>query len=465
MNSIQQRNKYKIPPRFVYALKTTNMLIRSYLNTSSMAKRKITNTMLGIIMDRIRVTASKALIDYGSAVGILAAQSLSEPFTQHIISSHHRSGVSGSDDGQTDKLTRSKEIMLAKITEKMKNPTMTLYVKEEYENNSIKVNEIANYIENMRLHRFISSLQIFFETYKKPVHPDYVHESKMIESFENHNSNITVPSDLTPWVIRMELNKLKMILKNMDLETIIFGIIKAFPDLFVVYNSENSDTVIIRCYVRNTMFKKNQTIKEADIMVLKDRIIGTVIRGVNGIRTVTVVKRNKSIVADNGSIKTRPIFIIKTNGTNLSAILENPYLDIDKCQTNSIKEIEEIYGIEAARQKLRVELEALIPDMNQAHYSVYTDEMCSTGKVTGISKPGLDKRENRNVLLRTSYNFMTQVLKTAAVDSKSSEIYGMSAPLMLGRSPYIGSTYNSVAVDYDFVSRNVKDIQDILDDL
>lgn len=466
LNSIQQSNKYQIPPRFIYALRTTCILIRSYLNTSTMLKRKITNTMLKIIMDKIHVTTSKALIDYGSAVGILAAQSLSEPFTQHIINSHHRSGVSGStEDEQTDKLTRSKEIMLAKITEKMKNPTMTLYVKEEYESNIIKVNEIANYIENMQLDRFIDTLQIFFETYKKPIHPDYMHESNMIQSFENHNPNIAIPSDLTTWVIRMELNKLKMILKNMDLETIIFGIVKAFPDMFIVYNSENSNTIIIRCYIRNTMFRSNQSIKEADVILLKDKLINTVIRGVNGIKSVSVVKRNKSTITEDGSIKPKSIFIIKTNGTNLSTILENPYLNIDNCQTDSIKEIENIYGIEAARQKLRVELEKLIPGMNQAHYSIYSDEMCSTGKVTGISKPGLDKRENSNVLLRTSYNFMTQVLKTAAIDSKNSEIYGMSAPLMLGRSPYIGSTYNSVAVDYDFVSQNVKDINDILDEL
>jgi DNA-directed RNA polymerase beta' subunit len=465
LNSIQQKNQYRIPPRYHYALRTTIMLIRSYLTSSVMLERKINNAMLRIIMDKIRVTASKALIDYGSAVGILAAQSLSEPFTQHIIDSHHRSGVSGSDDEQTDKLTRSKELMLAKITEKMKNPTMVLYVKEAYEDNSIKVNEIANYIENMRLYRFINTLQIFFEEYKKPMHPGYAHEKKMIDSFENHNPNVTVPTDLTPWVIRMELNKLKMILKNMDLETIIFGIIKTFPDLFVVYNSENADTIVIRCYVRNTMFKRNQSVKESDILALKDKIIGTVVRGVNGIRDVSVVKRIKSVIADDGSVKTKPIYIIKTRGTNLSAILENPYLDIDNCQTDSIKEIEHIYGIEAARQKLRVEIEKLIPGLNQAHYSVYSDEMCSTGKVTGISKPGLDKRENTNVLLRTSYNFMTQVLKTAATDCKLSEIYGMSAPLMLGRSPYIGSTYNSVSVDYDFVSSNVKNIQDILDDL
>ena len=205
--------------------------------------------------------------------------------------------------------------------------------------------------------------------------------------------------------------------------------------------------------------------KQSDVELLKDSIINIVVRGIDRIFTANVVKSSKSYIDANGAIQNKPIFVIKTNGTNMSAILENQYLDIDKCQTNSIKEIEEIYGIEAARQKLRVELEKIVPDISQCHYSIYADEMCSSGRVTGISKPGLDKRESKNILLRTSYSFMTQVLKSAAVNSKNNTVYGMSAPLMIGRTPYTGSTYNSIAIDYDFVKNNVQSIDSIIDDL
>ena len=466
INDIQKRLKGVIPVKFKYASVMMITLIRSYLNTSYLIKNSITNTMLTLMIDKIIVTARKSLIDYGTAVGILAAQSLSEPMTQYIISSHHRSGVSGgASDAQTDKLTRSHEVLLAKITEKMKNPTMTLYVKEKYEDNSVKVNEIANHIENMRLFRFLDELQIFFEEYKKPIHPEYINEIKMIDEFEKHNPNIIIPADFTRWVIRMELNKLKMILKNMDLETIIFGIVYKFPKLFVVHNSENDDKIIIRCYIRNVMFKKTHNITQGDVEFLKDSIINTVIRGVSNINSAAVKKSIKSYIDTDGSVKTKPIYIIKTNGTNLNAILENPYLDVDKCQTDSIKEIEDVYGIEAARYRLRVELGKIISGMQQAHYSVYCDEMCITGKVLGISKSGLEKRESRNVLLRTSYSFQNQVLKQAAIDSRNSNIYGMSAPLMVGRSPDVGSCYNSVAIDHAFVQGNVKNVSDIIDDL
>lgn len=466
INSIQQKKQSKIPEKYMYATLCIKILIRSYFNISYLVQKKITNSMLDLMIDKIKVTMRKSLIDYGTSVGVIAAQSMAEPMTQYIISSHHRSGVAGgAGDVQTDKLTRSHEVMLAKITEKMKNPTMTLYVKKEYENNSVKVNEIANHIENMKLSRFMKEAQIFFEGYKKPVHPLYRHEVKMITEYEMHNPTVLIPSDLTKWVIRLELDRLKMILKNMDLETIIFGIIKEFPKLYIVYNSENDDDIVIRCYLRNIMFKKSHVIKQQDVEILLNAIINTVVRGVDNILTANVRKSITSYVDEDGSIKTKPIFIIKTNGTNMSAILENPYLDISKCQTDSIKEVEEIYGIEAARHLLRVELEKIIGDMEQAHYTIYCDEMCSTGTVTGISKSGLERREPKNVLLRTSYSFMTQVLKSAAVNSRKGPIYGMSAPLMVGRTPHVGSLYNSITIDHSFVQGNIKSIEDLIDDL
>jgi hypothetical protein len=287
----------------------------------------------------------------------------------------------------------------------------------------------------------------------------------MIKSFELHNPNIIVPNDLTKWVIRFELSKLTMILKNMDLETIIFTLMKKFPDIFIVYSAENDDVIVIRCYLSNLIFKKLNKITLDTISNFKNVITNTVIRGVHGVNAANVVKKNKSYVSDDGSIQSKLVYAIQTNGTNFDAIMENPFLDTQLCQTDSIKEVEKIFGIEAARHKLRSELEKLMPGISQAHYSIYADEMCSTGIITGISKSGLEKREAHNVLLRTSYSFMNQVMRSAAVNSRKGKIYGMSAPLMIGRAPYVGSTYNQIAIDHDFVEKNTKTISNVIDDL
>jgi DNA-directed RNA polymerase II subunit RPB1 len=457
-NEIQRNAGTRIPDRYVAAMKMTVILVRSLLCTAKLVENNVSNKMLDLALDKATVIIKKSLIEYGTAVGILSAQSLSEPFTQYIIDSHHRSGTGGAGGEQTDKITRSKEIMLAKLVDKMKNPSMTLYVKPEYEDSMAKVSEIANHIEKMWLSRFVASLQIFFERYGEPVHEDYKHETQLISDYEKHTPNVAVPSDLLNWVIRMTLDKQQMILKDMDLETIIFNLVKHHPKLHIVYNSENSDSIIIRCYIRGAMFKKTKTVDIDTIKVLKNTLMDTVIRGVDGIKIATVAKKNKSYIDEKGGIRSKVVYVIKTNGSNLSEIVGNKYLDVDKCQTDAIKEVEDVYGIEAARCVLRLELEKLIPDMNQTHYTVFADEMCSTGRVTGISHTGLDSREPNNVLLRASYSFTTQVLETSALNNTNSEIYGVSAPLVMGRSPYVGSLYNQIAVNRDFVEKNVTSI-------
>ena len=102
---------------------------------------------------------------------------------------------------------------------------------------------------------------------------DLIHEKEMIVDFEKHNPSIKVPSDLTNWVIRLELDKHNMILKNMDLETIIFALMREFPHVHIVYSHENSPAIIIRCYLRNTMFKRGQMIKQDHVVDIKNKII------------------------------------------------------------------------------------------------------------------------------------------------------------------------------------------------
>ena len=182
------------------------------------------------------------------------------------------------------------------------------------------------------------------------------------------------------------------------------------------------------------MFKKRQDTKQMYLENIKNNKINKHIRGVYGVIAADVMKSYKSYIHTDGSIKTRPIYMIKTNGTNLPAIFENKNIEKNSIQTDSIKEVEEIYGIEAARYKLCSELKNLMPGLCHSHYTIYADEMSVTGTVTGISKTGLEKREKNNTLLRTSHSFPIQILRDASLDGTEEDIYGVSAPLMLGLS-------------------------------
>lgn len=463
-NEIQEKNNMKIPEYISTATTLVCILIRSYLCTANLLKKGITDNLLDIIITKIRLTFKRALMDYGCAVGIIAAQCISEPMTQYVLDSKHRTGGGGG--SKTNTIVRIKEILGAKDTDKMKNPSMYLMVLPQYENIKIKVQEIANHIEMMDFNRFVSTTRIFFEEYGKPVHSKYKHEVKMIKEFEKYNLGIDIPNDLTKWCIRFNINKEEMILNSMKLETIITELRIKFPAIFFVYTPENIDDIVIRCYVRNSITKHAIGITEPFIIDVMRNIRNTVIRGVRGIKSTEIVNVVRSSVNDDGSISTNVIYGISTMGSNMEEILNNQFLDRYRCQTDSIIEFESIFGIEAARHKITNELRKEMPDISKEHCSIYADEMTYSGHVTSIQRTGLQKREMNNVTLRLSFQSPIQVIENAATDGLIDKISGISGPLILGTSPNIGTTYNKIILSENFINEyNSKLSKDIDDEL
>jgi DNA-directed RNA polymerase beta' subunit len=461
-NSIQEKNNMLLPEYIVTATTLVCILIKSYLCTANLIKKGITDALLDIIITKIRITFKKALINYGTAVGIIAAQCISEPMTQYMLDSKHRSGGGGG--SKTNTIVRIKEILGAKDTEKMKNPSMFLLVKPEYEDIKLKVQEIANHIEMMDFNRFVSATRIFFEEYGTPVHSKYTHESKMIKEFEKYNLGMDIPNDITKWCIRFDINKEEMILNSMKLETVITVLRITFPSIFFVYTPENVDRIIIRCYLRNTITKID-SLNEIFVIKLMKNIRQTVIRGVSGIKSTNVVNVVKSHINDDGSITTKVTYGIRTVGSNLEEILNNVYLDKYRSQTDSVIEIENIFGVEAARHKIINELRAEMSDTSKEHCTIYADEMTYSGHVTSIHRTGLQKREMNNVTLRLSFQSPIQVIENAATDGLIDKITGISGPLILGTSPNIGTTYNKIIVSENFINNYNNKLSQSVDDM
>ena len=48
---------------------------------------------------------------------------------------------------------------------------------------------------------------------------------------------------------------------------------------------------------------------------------------------------------------------------------------------------------------------------------------------------------------------------------QKSKIYGISAPLMLGTVPRVGTSYNRIGIDQQFIKENVKSLESVLDEL
>jgi DNA-directed RNA polymerase II subunit RPB1 len=464
-NEIQYQNKMNIPEHINTSFTLVRILIRSYLFIKNIISLNLNYEILDILINRILYTYQISLIDYGCPIGIITAQSISEPMTQYVLDSHHRTGASGT---KTDFLVRMKEILGAKDTSKMKSPAMIIYVKEEFKQNKFKIQEIANHIEMLSLKIFVKSYQIFFEEYKKIIHPEYIHELEMIKLFEKHNPILKIPKDLLKWCVRLELKKEKLIEKNIKFETICFKLQELFPFIFIVNTAENSDNIILRLYIRQQHFKKSQEINLAVIdNFITSTLLTSILRGIDNIlSTNTNNKITRTVIKDDDSIEKTNEFIINTDGTNLEEIFQNQYIDPYLSQSDSILEIYDLLGVEAARNKIIIELMNMMPAADNKHYMSYADSMTYTGFITSIDKSGIEQREKSNVLLNLAFSHPIQGLEHAAINSLESTCKaGLSAPLMVGQMPKYGSSFNSICINEEFITNNVTDLDSQLQNL
>ena len=464
-NAECEARRIPIPEHIEKATTLLKILIRSYLCTANLLRKKITNFHLGLILDKIKMVFKNSLVEYGATVGVIAAQCLSEPLTQYVLDSKHRSG--GGAGTQTNVVERIKEIFGTKDTEKMKNTSMLIMVKKEYENNKLKVQEIANYIEMMDFERFILSEHIFFEEFANPTHPDFISDKKMINKFLKYNVGIVTSQNLSRWCIRYEINREELIINSMKLDTLITKLRIKYPDMTVIYSAETDDQIIVRCYIANSMIKTPAAgFSETIIFDLAKKIASTVLRGVKGITYAKVVPVAMSAIDATGSISNNQVYGISTIGSNLEEVLDNPYVDKYRTQTDSIKEFEEMYGIEATREKIIREIRKTMnsDSVTRSHTSVFADEMAYALQVSSIQRTGLQLREMSNVMLRLSFQSPIQVIENAAVNGLVDTVSGVSAALVVGQTPNIGTTYNNVGINESFVESYYKNLSASIDD-
>ena len=441
------------------------MLVRTYLSCSNVRKRKLSKAMVQIASEQIYHTLQFSLIGYGICVGLIAGQSFSEPSTQSMLDSHHSAGG----DIKVDALTRTAELTNAKPTNKMSMPSMKLYVLEKYEDDIVTVQNIANLIEVMRFGRFIKpTYNILFEQFGKPDYPGFADDIELFDKFRKNNPTNQPPSNLINWCIRFELDLNSMIAKNISMGSIIYALNANIPDIYMVYNHEFNDPLIIRCYFTNSLFKKTKYIDDNAIDDIAKKIMNTVIRGVSGVINARVKTKSRVYVHSDGSIKSKQIHYIETSGTNMSRILDlTRYFQVTKCQTDSIQETEDIWGIEVARHKIMTEFITLIDGkIMPQHLRMFSDEMCAQGRVISlVGDSGMAKRERQNWLLRIAYTAPKRNMTAAAYNGAECPIYGVSAPLLVGQIPRIGPLFYRYLVDESFTAKNVLSSDDIVDAL
>jgi len=153
------------------------------------------------------------------------------------------------------------------------------------------------------------------------------------------------------------------------------------------------------------------------------------VKGVAGIKRVLVSEEHGE-------------WVIRTDGSNLSKVLEIIGIDTSRTTTNNVHEIAKTIGIEAARNALTNEAKGVLEDqgldVDVRHVMLVSDMMTSTGEVQQIGRHGISGKKS-SVLARAAFEITVPNIVEAAVKGESDPLAGVTENVIVGQSIPIGT--------------------------
>ncbi|CAZ82671.1 unnamed protein product [Tuber melanosporum] len=340
----------------------------------------------------------KAKVEPGSAVGAVGAQSIGEPGTQMTLKTFHFAGVASMN--VTLGVPRIKEIINA--SKAISTPIITCTLVTEDDERAARI--VKGRIEKTYLEDIISYIE------------------DVCSRDDNYIS------------IRLDQETISKLQLELTIDDIVTALVKAKlkiirQDIRVIGNR-------IRIYVHEMAEKdRKRTKDESDVFLrvqnLKRALPRVVVKGYPNAARAVVKKDDKT-----GKNQ------ILVEGYGLKLCMNTDGVVGTKTKSNSIMEMREVLGIEAARGSIIDEISYTMRehgmDIDPRHMQLLGDVMTYKGEVLGITRFGLAKMRD-SVLQLASFEKTTDHLFEAAFHMKSDAVEGVSECIILGQSMSIGT--------------------------
>ena len=136
--------------------------------------------------------------------------------------------------------------------------------------------------------------------------------------------------------------------------------------------------------------------------------------------------------------------MVDTIGTNLVRVLGHPGVDAARTTSNDIHEVHQALGLEAARQCIIDEFQAVVSSanayVNDHHRQLLADAMTHAGHIVAVHRHGINKNPDNSVLSRASFEMTAETLFEAAVFGTRDNMRGVSANIIFGQpAPRVGT--------------------------
>ena len=329
-------------------------------------------------IERVVEIYKKSCYEPGEAIGVVAAQSISEPSTQMTMRTYHVAGAA--EIKVTLGLPRLVEIFDARRSPK--TPTMTVYLKKSY-NTMSKAQEVASEIQETKLK-----------------------DVAVEPAVDLLNMQIEIPIDF---------NSLKE--RGLKVNKIIEKLKGNFKEVSI---KETKDKIVI---------KPKEEISIKALQKLKTKILDSHVKGV---KSVSEVRINQKEIE----------WIINTLGSNLAKVLEIQGIDEVRTTTNNIHEILKVLGIEAARQAIVNDAYSTMKESGLSvdirHIMLVADMMTADGDIKAIGRYGVAGAKG-SVLARANFEETIKHLTRAAVKAETDKLESIIENVMINQVVPVGT--------------------------
>ena len=413
------------------------------------------------VMGEIETKFNQSVVNPGEMCGTLSAQSIGEPATQMTLNTFHYAGVSSKN--VTLGVPRLKEII--NVATNTKTPSLSVYLEPQIASDKVLAKGVQQELAFTSLGTVTAAVEIWYDP--DPASTIIEEDQLFVESFfaipdESIESQLHLQS---PWLLRLELDRAKMIDSKLTMSHVASRIAETFDkDLFVIWSEDNSEKLIIRCRVMGSPDKEDDGVEE-DVFLrqLENTMLKSVtLRGVPGIKRVFLVEHTKVVINEEGGFNSRDHkeWVLETDGVNLKKVMSKEGVDFKRTYSNSCTEVFKILGIEAARAAIFKELRSVIEfdgsKVNFRHLALLCDLMTHRGHLVAITRHGIN-RADTGALMRSSFEETVEVLMEAAAVGERDDCHGISENIIFGQMAPMGTGSFDVAVDIDMLKDAIVD--------
>jgi len=354
---------------------------------------RVTKSQVESFMRICKEKYMKAIMEPGTAVGALCAQSIGEPGTQMTLKTFHFAGVASMNI--TLGVPRIKEIINA--SKKISTPIVTAFLTNDLDPEFAR--QVKGRIEKTTLGEV----------------SEYIEE-------------VLLPDECF-LLIRLSIDRIRLLKLEVSAESIRYSICTSKLKIKPGNCSVHGETILKvkpGTSSKSTMYYQLQFLKEKLPQVV-----------IKGLPTV-----NRAIIHMEDSSTGPTKYKLFVEGDNLREVIATFGVCNKKTTSNNTLEVANTLGIEAARKTIMSEINTTMEShgmsIDQRHVMLLADLMTCRGEVLGITRNGLAKMKE-SVLMLASFEKTSDHLFDAAYYGQKDAIKGVSESIILGIPMNVGT--------------------------